>query len=480
MKLLSVASELYPLIKTGGLADVAGALPVALEAEGIEVASLIPFYPAVRAHIPSGRSVHSFPDLFGAPARLLRTRHGALDLFLLDAPHLYDRPGGPYENETGAPWRDNAQRFAALCMAARELGLGKVAAYARPDIVHAHDWQAGLAPAYLALAGEARPKTVMTVHNLAFQGQCPAVLLSDLKLPPSAWSTNGVEHYGAIGFLKAGLYYADRITTVSPTYAQEIQTTEGGMGLQGLLSGRAQDLSGIVNGIDTVAWDPQNDPNLAARFSARSLSRRIVNKNAVRERLLLMQDDSPMFAVITRLAWQKGVDILIEALPAIVAAGAQIAVLGAGDAALEAALMSAMGDHPGRVGIQLGYDEGFAHLLQGGSDGLIVPSRFEPCGLTQLYALRYGAVPIVARTGGLADTVIDANRAAVEDGVATGFTFAPVTADALIDAVQRALALQAKPYLWRALQRRGMSRRLSWAARAPDYAALYRGLAGSF
>ncbi len=190
MRVLSVASELYPLIKTGGLADVVGALPVALEAEGVEVTSLIPFYSAVRAHIPSGRSVHSFPDLFGAPARLLRTRHGPLDLFLLDAPHLYDRPGGPYENETGAPWRDNAQRFAALGMAAHDLGLGKVAAYSRPDIVHAHDWQAGLAPAYLALAGEARPKTVMTVHNLAFQGQYPATLLSELKLPPTAWSTN--------------------------------------------------------------------------------------------------------------------------------------------------------------------------------------------------------------------------------------------------------------------------------------------------
>ncbi len=479
MRVLSVASEFYPLIKTGGLADVAGALPAALETQGVEVASLLPYYPAVKAQVPSGRSVHSFPDLFGAPARLLRARLGTLDLFLLDAPHLYDRPGGPYESETGAPWRDNARRFAALGLAARALGLGKVSAYPRPDIVHAHDWQAGLAPAYLALAGEVRPKTVMTVHNLAFQGQYPATLLSELGLPPTAYSTDGVEHYGAIGFLKAGLYYADKITTVSPSYAQEIQTTEGGMGLHGLLSGRSADLSGIVNGIDTAAWDPQTDPNLAARFSARSLSRRMANKNAVRERLLLMQDNSPMFVVITRLAWQKGVDVLIDALPQLVASGAQIAVLGAGDAALEAALMGAMGEHPGRVGVQLGYDESFAHLLQGGGDGLIVPSRFEPCGLTQLYALRYGAVPIVARTGGLADTVIDANKAAVDDGVATGFTFAPMTADALVDAVQRALTLQAKPYLWRALQRRGMSRRLSWAARAPDYAALYRGLVGA-
>jgi starch synthase len=477
VRVLSVASEVFPLIKTGGLADVAGALPPALESEGIRVTTLLPGYPVVMARASNVKPLHSFPDLFGGPARLVAFRDSHLDLIALDAPHLYARPGNPYENAAGAPWPDNALRFAALGYAAAELGLGRAAGYARPDIVHAHDWQSGLAPAYLALSGETRPGTVMTIHNLAFQGQFPATLLSQLKLPPSSYATNGVEHYGAIGYLKAGLYYADRLTTVSPTYAREIQTQEGGMGLHGLLAGRADVLSGIVNGIDVAAGDPAHDPNLAANFSIRSLRRRLVNKHRAREKLLLSQDDSPLLVVITRLAWQKGVDVLIEALPDIVGLGAQVAVLGAGDPALEAALMSEMTAHPGRIGVQLGYDESFSHLLQGGADALLVPSRFEPCGLTQLYALHYGAVPIVARTGGLADTVIDANEAALEDAVATGFTFSPVEARALTDAVARALALYGKPTLWRAMQRRGMTRRLSWTSRAPAYAALYRELA---
>lgn len=474
LRVLSVTSELYPLVKTGGLADVAGALPSALAEHGVEVRSMLPGYPAVLSALRDAAVVYSVPDLFGGPARVLAGTAAGLGLFCVDAPHLYDRAGTPYGAPDGTDFPDNPQRFAALSQMAAALGMGAVPAFV-PDVMHAHDWQAGLAPAYLHYTGSRRPGTVMTVHNLAFQGRFPAALLGPLGLPPEAYSIDGVEFYGGIGLLKAGLQLADRITTVSPTYAAEICTPEGGMGLDGLLRTRSGVLSGILNGIDTAVWDPGNDPHLAAQFGPHRLGRRLRNKAALQSRLTLVPDPAILlFGVVGRLTQQKGMDLLLAALPAMLAAGAQLAVLGTGERALEDGLAAAAAAHPGQVGIVAGFDEALAHLIQAGSDALLVPSRFEPCGLTQLCALRYGAVPVVAHVGGLVDTVIDANPAAQAAGVATGVQFAPVTQAGLEAAVSRTIRLWRQPKAWARMQRNAMRSEVGWDRPAAEYVALYR------
>ncbi len=474
MKILSVASEIFPLIKTGGLADVTGALPAALAAEQVEVHALVPAYPAVLAALAQAATVAEWPDFFGGPARVLAGTSAGLALFALDAPHLYGRSGNPYVAPDGQDWPDNPQRFAALAYAAALIGRGAIPGFV-PDVVHAHDWQAGLAPAYLHYAGGARPATVMTVHNLAFQGQVPAGLLGALRLPPHAYAIDGVEYYGAIGMLKAGLALSDRITTVSPTYAEEICSPAGGMGMGGLLRARAGVLTGILNGIDTKAWDPSADPYLPSPFTAASLDKRAANKAALQARLgLAPRPGALLFGVISRLTHQKGMDFLLANLRGLLAHGAQLAVLGSGDADLEQALAEAQGDHPSRVAVASGLDEELAHLMQAGSDAILVPSRFEPCGLTQLCALRYGALPVVSRVGGLADTVIDANEAARAAGVATGIVFAPASAGGLRHAIHRAAALWADHGDWVRLQRAAMAAEVGWTTPARKYAALYR------
>jgi starch synthase len=480
IRVLSVASEAFPLVKTGGLADVVGALPAALSPLGVEVRTLVPGYPAVmRALGRRGGIVHAWPDLFGGPARLVGGEAGGLTLLALDAPHLFERPGNPYLDADGRDWPDNAARYAALAYAAAELGRGLVPDYA-PDVIHAHDWQAGLVPAYLRYGPPVpvrRPATIVTVHNLAYQGQFAASLLQRLKLPAAAFTVEGVEYYGQIGFLKAGLALADHVTTVSPTYALEIQGSEMGMGLDGLLRHRADALSGIRNGIDLEIWNPATDPHLPARYGAGKLAARKANKAAIRQRFGLSSDAAgPLVCVVSRLTWQKGIDLLLDALPRLLEGDGQLAVLGAGDADLQAGLLAAQARHPGRVGVVVGYDEALSHLLQGGADAILVPSRFEPCGLTQLYGLRYGTVPIVARTGGLADTVIDANDAALAARVGTGFQFAPVTAEALGAALGRVLRCWRDPSAWRSLQKRGMAADVGWGIPAAQYAALYRSL----
>ena len=479
---LSVTSEIFPLIKTGGLADVAGALPGALGTQGIAMRTLVPGYPAVIAALDAAKTASKAviepstetTDLMGGPARAISAKIGDLDLLVLDAPHLYDRPGNPYQGPDGKDWPDNPQRFAALSLAAARIGQGLIPGFV-PDIVHAHDWQAGLAPAYLALSGKPGPATVMTIHNIAFQGWTSPTLLDALQLPARAFTIDGLEYHGGIGTLKAGLYYATRITTVSPTYAQEILTPEYGMGLDGLLRGRARDLEGIVNGIDEQIWNPATDPHLPEPYNARRIARRAHNKQTLQARMGLTEDpDAPLFCVVTRLTWQKGMDLLLEALPHLLAEGAQLALLGSGDPAFEQGFAHAARSHPGRIGCVIGYDEPLSHLMQGGADAILVPSRFEPCGLTQLYGLRYGCVPVVARTGGLADTVIDANDAALADKVATGIQLSPVTTPALESAISRAARLHRQPKTWRALQRRGMSRPVGWQRPAERYAALYK------
>lgn len=478
LRVLSVASEVYPLIKTGGLADVTGALPAALATEGIEVATLLPGYPAVLHGLRAPEPVLNLPDFFGGPGRVLADRDGGGAVFLsIDAPHLYARDGNPYAGPDGKEWPDNAQRFAALAFAAAEIGRGALPGFV-PDVVHAHDWQAGLAPAYLHYREGGRPGTVMTVHNLAFQGQVPRTLLAELRLPSRAYAFDGVEYYGTIGMLKAGLQLADRITTVSPSYAAEIMAEGSGMGLDGLLRARADVFAGILNGLDTTVWNPAADPSIASTYDARRLARRKPNKAALQRRMGLAEDDGALlFGVVSRLSWQKGLDLLLETLPLILSSGAQLALVGSGDPALELAYRAAAAAHPGRVGCVIGYDEALAHLVQAGADAILVPSRFEPCGLTQLSALRYGAVPVVARVGGLADTVIDMSPMAEAAEAGTGIQFAPVTADMFAVALRRTLDLWRRPDVWRAMQRRGMATDVSWQAPARRYAELYRAVA---
>ncbi|WP_043337898.1 glycogen synthase GlgA [Belnapia moabensis] len=461
---LAVASECFPLVKTGGLADVVGALPRVLAGEGIAVTTLLPGYPAVLAALEGAEAIRDWSELFGGPARLVRGRAAGLDLLVLEAAHLFGREGNPYLGPDGQDWADNPIRFAALSRAAAEVAEGF-------DAVHAHDWQAGLVGAYLR---GARP-LVFTIHNLAFQGRYPAEVFVRLGLPAEAFAVEGVEYFGGIGFLKAGLHYADRITTVSPTYAIEIRRPEGGMGLDGLLRHRAAVVSGILNGLDTAEWNPATDRHLAGRFSLAEPGGRAANKAALQARFGL-EEGGPLFLFVGRLAWQKGIDLVLDALPALLAEGAQLAILGTGDRALEARCREVAAANPGRVGAVIGFDEGLARLGYGGADAVLVPSRFEPCGLAQLCALRYGAPPVVARVGGLADTVIDANEAALAAGVATGVQFAPPSDEALAGALRRTSALWRDEAAWDAMRRNALAADVSWARSAGRYADLFRGL----
>jgi starch synthase len=394
-------------------------------------------------------------------------------VWAIDCPALYDRKGrGPYLDPQGVDWPDNHLRFALLSRAAAVL-CENVAAFGwRPDVLHAHDWHAGLAAAYLHFRGGRRPATVFTIHNMAFPGIFPATVLPAIGLPPEAFAVEGAEFHGKVSFLKAGMHYSDRVTTVSPTYAREILGPEFGCGFDGVLSARSGDLSGILNGIDDRTWDPASDPLIARTYDAEHLGRKEQNKEVLYERFGLARTDmAPMVGVVSRFTRQKGIDLILEAIPSLLAMGAQVVALGEGDGDLEKGFADAAASWPGRVGFELGYDEALAHLIQAGCDMLLVPSRFEPCGLTQLSALRYGTPPVVRRTGGLADSVVDAR-----DPDGTGFVFDFPTSSALADAVSRAVAAYRKRRTWRALQRRGMERDFSWGRAAGEYRALYEEL----
>ncbi len=473
IRVLAVASECAPLVKTGGLADVVGALPAALARQGIQVTTLLPGYPKVTAALQGGQAVHEMPDLFGGPATLLRGKAAGLDLLVLDAPHLYARAGDPYLAADGVEWGDNGIRFAALGAVASLVAGGLPGAAF--DLVHAHDWQAGLTPAYLRFAGPGRRPVLFTVHNLAFQGKFPLSLFPRLGLPAEALSVQGIEYYGTIGFLKAGLWYANRISTVSPTYAAEIATPDLGMGLDGLLRGRGADVSGILNGLDTADFDPAKDPRLPARFSAADPAPRARNKAELQKRMGLPQDPNTLlFGFVGRMTWQKGVDLLLTAVPTMMAQGAQLVLLGTGEWGLEEGSRWVSAAFSGRVGTQIGFDEALARLIYAGSDVILVPSRFEPCGLAQMAALRYGALPLVAHVGGLVDSVVDANEAALALGMGNGFHFAPVTAEMLQAAVLRVTRLWRDKPLWKKLQANALTSDVSWDRSAARYAALFR------
>ena len=484
MKVLFVTPECYPLVKTGGLADVAGALPLALAPFDVEVCVLLPGYPGVREKLIGAHRVAALPKLFGGNATLTagRTADG-LEVLLLEAPHLYNRAGGgPYLDAAGNDWPDNHLRFGALSWVGAEIAMGRLGDW-QPEVVHLHDWQAALTAAYLHFEKKTSPPTLLTIHNLAFQGIFGTETLAGLRLPPAALAVSGadsMEYWGNLSFLKAGLLWSDHLSTVSPTYAREICTPDQGMGFDGVLRARPDRLTGIANGIDDAVWNPATDPALATPYSVRRLPAKATNKAALQVGLgLHVRVDAPLFCVVSRLTTQKGLDLLLDALPRLVAAGAQLAVLGSGERALEDGFREAADAHPGSVSATIGYDEPLSHRLQAGSDAIIVPSRFEPCGLTQLYGLRYGTLPVVARVGGLADTIIDANVAALHDGVATGFQFSPVDAEQLAVAIERACDLYTDTLAWQRVVKRAMTRDVSWVGAAGAYANLYHQLAAT-
>ena len=476
MKILSVTSEIFPLIKTGGLADVTGSLPKALAHYDCYTRTLVPGYPDLFAGLSSVESVHFFSDLFGAPASILQGRYGELDLLVLDAPALYNRPGGPYLDENGKDHPDNWKRFAVLSYVASAIAGGLLADWA-PDIVHTHDWQTALTSVYMRYSGNANTvPSVLTIHNLAFQGQFPTSVVSQIGLPPETITIDCLEYYGDVSFLKGGIRTASAITTVSPTYAREVISPELGMGMAGALSSRPRTLTGIVNGIDMDIWNPATDDYLPVKYDHKTIRLRSQNRARLLENFRLDDGPGPVFAAVTRLTWQKGGDMLAEVAEEISHLGGRLIVLGKGEAHIENALLAAAGRHPDRIGVRIGYDEETAHLIHGAADVVIQPSRFEPCGLTQLYALRYGAVPVVSRTGGLSETIIDANDAAISARVATGFQFHPATAENLRLSIHRVFAAYTEPKKWARLQNQGMKANFSWERSAEQYAALYASL----
>lgn len=477
MRVLQVCAEIFPLLKTGGLADVAGALPLALRSQGVDARLLLPGFAPIVSALDDVQPLAELPA-HGAlpPVRLLRgvlSACGGLVAYVIDAPSLYQRAGGPYADAQQQPWADNPVRFAALGWAAAELAQGLDASW-RPALVHAHDWHAGLAPACIRALG-ADVATVFTVHNLAYQGDFDGQCFADLGLPPMYFQPDGLEFWGRVNYMKAGLYFADRITTVSPTYALEIQRPDQGMGLDGLLRARASRLRGVLNGVDAAVWNPATDPLIPHRYDARRLAGKARCKASLQQHLGLdEQAGAPLFCVVSRLTEQKGLHLVLEALPALVARGAQFALLGSGDAGMEAAFRQQAGAHPRAVAVHIGYDEPFAHQLVAGADVIMVPSRFEPCGLTQLYGLAYGTLPLVRRVGGLADTVTDCSLENLADGTATGVVFDTFSAQGLDAAVRRALALYRRRADWKAVQRQAMAQRHDWSAAAGDYLAVYQ------
>lgn len=469
-RVLSVASECVPLEKTGGLADVVGALPAALAAVGWDMRVLIPAYRALRAEAKSWPVVFEEPDLWGGKGRVLAGEVAGVSLLLLDAPHLYDREGGPYSSSKGEH-PDNAVRFAALSWVAARIAREGLPGW-KPDILHAHDWQAGLAPAYLAYHGRGGVKSVVTVHNIAFQGWSPGQMLGVLRLPGHAFHSEALEYFGGISSLKAGLVTADWITTVSPNYAAELMRPEFGMGLQGVIAARGGVLSGILNGVDTRIWSPAaGDPPFGPKSRA--------GKAAARAKLCKdfgLEVPGPLAIVVSRLTDQKGIDLLPAVMPDFVAGGGGLIVLGSGDPALESAMRTLAARFPGRVAVKIGYDEALSHQLFAGADAVLVPSRFEPCGLTQMYGLRYGTLPVVSLVGGLSDTVIGVSPATLAARAATGVTFHPVDALALRQALGRLLDLYRQPKLWARVQANAMAHPVGWEVSAAAYAALYERL----
>jgi starch synthase len=478
---LFAAAELAPWTKTGGLAEVAAALPAALRAAGVDVRVLAPAYPEVKAALQGARTVVEIAVAAGAfPPSALLAGHTAegVPLLALDCPDLFERKGDPYRDASGADWPDNHLRFGLLSWIAARIAEGVPGLQWRPDILHCNDWHTGLAPAYLHFAGGAgRARSLFTIHNIAYQGVFPPDVLGSLALPAESFNMDGIEFYGNVCFMKAGIRYADRLNTVSPTHAKEIQSEALGFGLDGLLRYRADDLSGILNGFDVRIWDPSADPHLVQPYDRDSLEAKSANKRALQRQLgLPVTDALPLFGAISRLTDQKGLDLLLPVAADVMNLPAQIVLLGSGDRMLERRFMELARTHSDACAVTIGYDEALAHQIEAGADAFLMPSRYEPCGLNQLYSLRYGAPPVARQTGGIADTVVDCTPVTLADGSGNGFLFDDATPEAFWSAIQRAAACWRDRRQWRQLQANGMCLDFSWQAGSRQYLDLYRQL----
>jgi len=475
-KILFVTSEVHPLIKTGGLADVSGSLPKALAGLGADIRIILPNYQGIK----------KFDDIYykstikvnDSEVNILETRLPGTNVivWLVDYPKFYKLPGNPYTDEFGQPWANSAERFGLFCRAVVEASMNRIYLDWKPDIVHCNDWQSGLVPALLSLEQQ-RPSTLFTIHNLAYQGVFPKSVNYALNLPEQLVDSDGIEFHGMISFLKSGLAYSDRITTVSPTYAKEIQTTEFGCGLEGLLSYRKDVLSGILNGVDTDDWNPETDPNLSANFSHTKLNKKLLNKSALQQKLSLpVNKKIPVFGLISRLVEQKGIDLLLDCLPDVLSLPVQLVILGSGGKDFEQRLLYFARANPKKMTVKLGYDESLAHLIEAGSDIFLMPSRYEPCGLNQMYSQLYGTIPIVNKVGGLADTVTDALPESLGNKTATGIAFDGALSGTFFEAIKRAVLLYSQPDNWKQMQINGMQKDFSWQQSAEQYLALYKQL----
>jgi len=483
LRVLFATSEIAPWVKTGGLGDVASALPAALALQGHDVHVLVPGYPALLEAFPDRMRIAFVGHIAGAmlPADLSMVRlESGVTLLLLECPGYYERVGGPYQDRTGHDWPDNALRFGLLSKTAALLASTASPLDWRPQILHCNDWQTALAPAFLHYRLQPVAAGVVTIHNLAFRGLFPHTAIASLDLPPESFVIDGVEFHGQLSFLKAGLQFADRVTTVSPTYAREICEHVHGFGLDGLLRHRRSVLSGILNGIDPVEWNPATDTLIDRNYDIGSLADKVANKTGLRQQLgLHADDDAPILGMVSRMTHQKGCDLVIATAETLIELGAQFAVLGSGESLMEEAWRKLAERHPGAVGVRIGFDEALAHMIEAGSDIFLMPSRFEPCGLNQMYSLAYGTPPVVRATGGLADTVVDLDNATRKAGSANGFAFHDATAPALLRTVQRAIVAWRNAPLWRELQRNGMTRDFSWRHAVQPYVDLYRQLTGA-
>ncbi len=471
-KVLFATPECAPLAKTGGLGDVSAALPAALRALGHDVRVLLPGYPAV---LDADRGLHEMGELTvcGMKVRLLESRlPSGVPLIVADAPALYARRGGPYQDESGADWKDNAMRFGVLSRVAAVVGSAGNPTRWQPEVVHCNDWPSALAPVYLRHEPGPHAATLLTIHNLAFQGVVSYEEARPLALPVESLGTDGVEFYGRVSFLKGGLMCCDAINTVSPTYAREIQTPELGFGLDGVLRERAARLHGILNGIDMALWNPATDPWIAEKYAAKTLARKAANKRALKKRLGLQgPDDVPLAATVSRLTQQKGIDIILEAMEGIAALPAQVIVAGAGERDLVEKLRAAQARHPRHLAVFIGFDEALAHQVEAGADMFLMPSRFEPCGMNQMYSQRYGTPPVANRTGGLADTIED--DGAGHHAGATGFLLEELSAEGLLSGMRRAVDAFRDRARWKRLQVNGMAKDFGWESAARAYSRIY-------
>lgn len=478
MRVLFVSSEVFPLIKTGGLADVSGALPPALAELDIDVRILMPGYPQALARLEEPRRIASFGDpLRAGETHLVEGRLPGTQLvvWLIDNPTQYDRSGGPYQDEWGGDWFDNGLRFGLLGWVAAALCRDWSPLDWRPDVVHANDWQSGLAATYLRAWGGPRPGTVLTIHNIAYQGSFAADLVARLELPADMYQPEGLEYWGRMSFLKAGCFYSDKLTTVSPTYARQIQSAPHGFGLEGLLAHRRRDLVGILNGVDYGVWNPAGDALLPQPYGS-DLAGKPAVKAALQADLGLEVSDAPLFVIVSRLNDHKGMDLVLAGIPFLQQHGGQLALLGSGERWMEDGFRAVAAQFPSRIAARIGYDEALAHRMIAGGDVLLMPSRSEPCGLTQMYALRYGTVPLVHETGGLADTVVDAAYDTLVGGTATGFVFKHADVGGLEWCIERVVQTYHNPDTWARIRANGPHQDFSWHRAAEKYRDLYRSL----